>query len=416
MTKPHTLASFTVIALLQSAALHADGLAQQSEQLFNTMVNATSPTAHLGQRRGVFDGGSLQARNRIVSESLMHVTPPSFEAGCGGIDLYAGSFSFINADQFQALLRAIAANATGFQTRTTTTGSNPTTQAKHHLSDAQRGAADLQGNLIWQALKRTSVAARFAGGDDALLEAIMSVTGSLIVGPPETAPDGKGESPRITALRGNLLAVRDLLWGPAVHEQDAARRTTQSVQRYRCDDRSENACLTPTVVSVTDLVGFVQYTSRILLGDPERTGAVGLVEKFRWGNVALTDQEKAFMELAPHGLGAMLHNLGQRDTGMARDFTEHAAPVIALEMTKLLLDDLIGQATQAAGLQQNPYAKQVIEQIRTAKQDVALQYSEIAQRYGNLQTLMAHYSALAQLVKGPPLSAATAEASADATQ
>ena len=100
--------------MLQAGALHAGGLAQQSDQLFNTMVNATSPTAHMGQRRGVFDGGSLQARNRIVSESLMHVTPPSFEAGCGGIDLYAGSFSFINADQFQALMRAIAANATGY--------------------------------------------------------------------------------------------------------------------------------------------------------------------------------------------------------------------------------------------------------------------------------------------------------------
>lgn len=486
MTKALTIAPLAVAALLQAGVLHAGGLAQQSDQLFDTMVNATTPTAHLGQRRGVFDGGSLQARNRIVSESLMHVTPPSFEAGCGGIDLYAGSFSFINADQFQALLRAIAANATGyafqmalaamspqaaeiisklqdtvqklnssfadscqlaqglvndgaaaldgsltsktsqtlaatgigdiFQTRTTATGTSPTTQAKNHLTDDQRGEANLQGNLVWQALKRTSVAARFTGGDDALLEAIMSVTGSIIVGPSETAPDGKGESPSITPLRGNVLSVRDLLWGPASHERDPARRTTQTVQQWRCDNYTVNGCLHPTIVSVTDLVGFAQYTSRILLGDPENAGAVGLVEKFRWGNVALTEPEKAFMELAPHGLGAMLHNLGQYDTGMARDFAEKAAPVIALEMTKLLLDDLIGQAAQAASLHQNPYAKQVIEQIRSAKDDVAQQYSEIAQRYGNLQSLMTHYSALAPLVKGRPLQSDTADAGFESTQ
>jgi conjugative transfer pilus assembly protein TraH len=44
-----------------------------------------------------------------MNESLWHFVPPSFDAGCGGIDLFAGSFSFISAEQFQNLLRAIAA-------------------------------------------------------------------------------------------------------------------------------------------------------------------------------------------------------------------------------------------------------------------------------------------------------------------
>ena len=80
--------------------------------MFDTMLNHTAPTAHLGQRRGVLTGGSVNARNRIMNESLWHFVPPSFDAGCGGIDLFAGSFSFISAEQFQNLLRAIAANAT----------------------------------------------------------------------------------------------------------------------------------------------------------------------------------------------------------------------------------------------------------------------------------------------------------------
>ncbi|HYN76863.1 MAG TPA: conjugal transfer protein TraH [Lamprocystis sp. (in: g-proteobacteria)] len=467
------IAPLVLMTLLHGSGLRAAGIAEQSERLFNTMTNATAPSAHLGQRRGVFDGGSLQARSRIAAESLWHIVPPSFEAGCGGIDLYAGSFSFINAEQFQALLRAIAANAAGyafqlavnamsreagelmsklqdtlqklnqgfadscqlaqglvndtvsafqgtltaktsqtlattgigdiFETWTTSTGQGPATQAKTNLTDEQRSQADLQGNIVWQALKRSNVAARFVGGDDRLLEAIMSVTGSIIVGPAETAPDGAGESARITPLRGNVLSVRDLLWGPRVHERDPNRRTTQVVQRYDCVDRNVNACLDPQIVGEDALVGLVQYTSRMLLGDPRNAANVGLVEKFRWGNLAFTDAEKAFMELAPHGVGAMLRNLGQHDSGTARAFAEQASPIIALEMTKLLIDDLIRQVEGVVAIHDSPYAKQAIEQIRAAKEDVAQEYTELAQRHGNLPSLMQYYGNLALLLKGRSL-------------
>ena len=57
------------------------------------------------------------ARVRLIlhaAERLASLVPPSFEAGCGGIDFFAGSFSFINADQFVALMKATAANAAGY--------------------------------------------------------------------------------------------------------------------------------------------------------------------------------------------------------------------------------------------------------------------------------------------------------------
>ncbi|PZN81622.1 MAG: hypothetical protein DM484_08090 [Candidatus Methylumidiphilus alinenensis] len=49
--------------------------------MFGTMTNATAPTAHLGQRRGVISGGS---------------------------------FYFINMNQFVNLMRAVASNAAGY--------------------------------------------------------------------------------------------------------------------------------------------------------------------------------------------------------------------------------------------------------------------------------------------------------------
>jgi conjugative transfer pilus assembly protein TraH len=39
---------------------------------------------------------------------------PGAKAGCGGIDLFAGSFSYISADQFMAMIKNIGNNALGY--------------------------------------------------------------------------------------------------------------------------------------------------------------------------------------------------------------------------------------------------------------------------------------------------------------
>lgn len=98
---------------LLGAPAQAD-LEGEMGRLFDALVNVTQPTAHLGQRRGVLSAGSVVTRHRLMDPSLVSFVPPSFEAGCGGIDLFGGSFSFINLEQFTQLLRAIASNAAGY--------------------------------------------------------------------------------------------------------------------------------------------------------------------------------------------------------------------------------------------------------------------------------------------------------------
>ena len=75
--------------------------------------NVTGANAYRGQTMNFYTGGSLYMRTPVRNYPLASITPPSFRAGCGGIDLYAGSFSFINKDQFVALLRNIGNNAIG---------------------------------------------------------------------------------------------------------------------------------------------------------------------------------------------------------------------------------------------------------------------------------------------------------------
>ena len=106
-----------------------------------------------------------------------------------------------------------------FETRSSAGGADPIAQVRDNLPPGDK--TRIEGNLVWQALKRKGAAGWFAAGEDTLLEAMMSLTGRVIVGPPEAAPDGQGDNHRITYLPGNLLKASDLLNGTRDRE-DAA--------------------------------------------------------------------------------------------------------------------------------------------------------------------------------------------------
>ncbi len=79
--------------------------------------STTSPGSLKTQQRGYYTGGSFQARWRMSNEYPVSVSPPRFSAGCGGIDLFGGGFSFMDPEYLvQKLERAIqAAPAIAFQ-------------------------------------------------------------------------------------------------------------------------------------------------------------------------------------------------------------------------------------------------------------------------------------------------------------
>lgn len=84
------------------------------DEYLGSMSNSTSAKAFQTNTRSVFSGGSFSVKNRIFNGNLVSFSPPSFKASCRGIDMFMGSFSFINADELIMLFRSIAANALGF--------------------------------------------------------------------------------------------------------------------------------------------------------------------------------------------------------------------------------------------------------------------------------------------------------------
>ena len=100
------------ISLISPA--QADVLSEMNRFWQGAAVNTTGPTAFEGQASGHWTLGNLYLRSPVRAEPIATVNLPSFRAGCGGIDAFAGEFSFINSDQLVAFARAIAQNAAGF--------------------------------------------------------------------------------------------------------------------------------------------------------------------------------------------------------------------------------------------------------------------------------------------------------------
>lgn len=80
----------------------------------NAQGNVSTPAVIQGQTMNMYSGGSMFMRMPKRTYNLASFTPPSYNVGCGGIDLFAGGFSFINKEQFVAMLRNIGSNALGY--------------------------------------------------------------------------------------------------------------------------------------------------------------------------------------------------------------------------------------------------------------------------------------------------------------
>ncbi|MBC2668227.1 conjugal transfer protein TraH [Novosphingobium piscinae] len=77
-------------------------------------ANVNGPTAFQGQSAGYYSLGNVWTRFPQKTTDIANLQLPRARAGCGGIDIFAGSFSFINASEIVAMLKAVANNAVGF--------------------------------------------------------------------------------------------------------------------------------------------------------------------------------------------------------------------------------------------------------------------------------------------------------------
>lgn len=106
-----------ILSMLIIQNAYAGGLTGDLQKLFSSMggsSNSTKPSSFKDQSGGYYTGGSLFVRNKVNNTQLLNITPPSFSAGCGGIDMYTGALSFLNKDALVNTLKTIGSNATSY--------------------------------------------------------------------------------------------------------------------------------------------------------------------------------------------------------------------------------------------------------------------------------------------------------------
>ncbi|KQB59152.1 conjugal transfer protein TraH [Acidovorax sp. SD340] len=108
--------ALSIAVVITPAPLRAGDLNTEVNNMFNSLGaigNYTAPGAFRGQAYNTYTGGNLMMRTPNKVYQLAAIQFPSAKAGCGGIDVFGGSFSHISADEFKNMLKNITAALPG---------------------------------------------------------------------------------------------------------------------------------------------------------------------------------------------------------------------------------------------------------------------------------------------------------------
>lgn len=428
--------------LLGNTQANASGLNTVLNNAFDSMANVTQPGVFETQRRGVLSGGSAMVRNKVVNTELLSLVPPSWKGGCGGIDLFMGSFSFINGEQFVQLLRAVAANAAGYafqvaldnvcgdcmkwinnlqkgmQALNQFAGNscqlaqgivNDTADAigwtKHNsvsLKSSLEGFTEdwssawtqsdgkssetaikqnnptlynklVTGNVIWRALNYNRGYDWVNGGDEELLEAMMSMTGTVVVG--DQVDDDNGEKTNPQRTFPPILDLTNFVHGG------------NNVEIYRCDDRDEDKCLNP-VKQTTNIEGLAIKITNVLLG---ANNSAGVVDKFANPiGAQFTAEEQNIMSWMPEAVGAAIRNLSAQSESAGRMFANKAAAIVAVEIGYDIANQMI-KASELSLNNQKDFDRKAVEALfNKARQSLYEDYEQLTKRNGTVSDLLAY--------------------------
>ncbi len=422
-----------IIAAAIAAAVPAQANIQSTlDSVFNSMANTSKPGVYEGIRRGVISGGEVQVRNRIVDINLLTFTPPSWSAGCGGINLFNGAFSFINADQLIAVLRSIPANASGYafqlaidamseligneikdlfkkiqdvitkysnsceiakllvdqtlETAKTLYQENSENSAVAAGLSADKNQAkqdntiDLtkdtelmkakRGNIVYRSLAEQGVSNWFTGGDESALEEIMSMTGTVIV---KLGQEVDGKTQVLTDYYDSTISIIDLVEGGT---NLAILKCANSGSDY------SDTCTTIKVTKQSELDSLADKIIDALIGDYASTNVVGgIVQKFAESSEDGTAAQQNIIS-ALGTVGVHIHNLAIRNKYIAADFVKQNSKVIAIELTANMAKELLSATKSAVQISQSEHVGEALKKIEHALDNLNTDIRTLYDKYG----------------------------------
>lgn len=440
--------------------LNAAGINKQMDNIFTEMSNYTAPGVYETESRGVYSGGHYIMHSKIFNENLVNFQAPSLSGGCGGIDVFGGSFSFVNSDQIIQLMRQVASNAKGYafqlaldnmcpgcmkwmnelqskiqNLNNTLSNSCELAQgivnstgtamgmSRQHMTDITltslgEGIADdfsglkkhidsgltavkrldtaapdvlekETGALTYIALRKSNINTAVVDGDTELLETIMSITGTVVVGDMATAADG-GESLPVNTLVGNKITLSDLIEGdPAATIYDCSLSTASS-----------GTDLCRITNADTKQINLIGMQTRILQAftDP---GA--LLDRIKTGDFTgqPTTAQKNIMASLPASISSKIFELGPISPDAASDFLEQTVGAISLEIVKRLTDESFRVTLAAVASDVDTYKAESTRLILENRERVEKEYQSLLLEYGSIRSIQSYYNNLLEGINIP---------------
>lgn len=440
------LISALAIAVMMSVTPAQASLQNTMDNIFNSMCNVSRPGVYEGIRRGVIAGGQVAVRNRIVNQNVLSFVPPSWKAGCGGIDLFGGSFSMINSEQMVQLLRAVASNAAAYAfSLALETISPPIAEAvkfwtkwvndvNRYLGNscllAQKAVDSVRGfgakalNLE-TSMQNSAVAAGNAQDNffalppqsDAIdlakdTNGAKQVLGNLVwralksqnvktwfVGGDDhayeemmsltgtyivaTGAKVDDRTPVDIQARGSILSLKDLVEGG------------NNIKIFRClngDSNIEKDCIEVEQQSTT-IIPISQRIEEILVGNnPDAIG--GLVHKIHNGQEP-TDQELNLLASlngsASGFLGKMIRDLAVRNESLAAGFVRNHSKTISIEVTARMGTEIFQAVYEALSTLNSPLVSEMVDKLQARSTSFKNEAHDLYAKYGKPTDMQATY-------------------------
>lgn len=408
-----------LLPLLIATPAHA-GLDQELNGMFNDMINVTPGGSYETQRRGVITGGNISMRNKVVHPNLISFVPPSFKGGCNGIDLFGGSFSFINSEQLTQLMRSIAQAAIGYAFQLAIEGMCPT--CAQVISKLQKDIAAINslmrnscetgkwlvnqtGLRTWHDERMKTASSLNTehgflsdffdsqeGQSDSPAKTIIvngssdEITGNVVFEALETANASSWFANGDTQLKMVLMSLTGTLIidkksdnsdvkydfrPPLIKVRDFIEGGTVTI--YQCESAE---CLLPEGSNTQNMTfeGMRTKIRKMIWGNGTcNTCTGGIVRKMahRNGGEEFTTDEKKFIETTSPGAYGLLRRLGTEIQSAAL-VADRMVDILSTEMTHRIVDEMFDTVRNSVAATGRPLDSSMLEVMR----DTRLQLNE----------------------------------------
>jgi conjugative transfer pilus assembly protein TraH len=396
------------------------GLDGELNNMFNDMINVSPGGSYETQRRGVITGGNISMRNKVVHPNLISFVPPGFKGGCNGIDLFGGSFSFINSAQLTQLMRSIAQAAVGYAFQLAIEGMCPT--CAQVISKLQKDIAQINslmrnsceagkwmvnqtGLRTWHdnQMKEASslntehgYLSDFFDSQENQTESPAKtiiaqgstdeITGNVVFEALETAnasdwfSNGDNQLKMVLmSLTGTLIIDKnanntDVKYDfrpPIIKVRDFIEGGTVSI--YKCESAE---CLLPDGNNTEDITfdGMRAKVRKMIWGNGTCASCTGgIVRKManRSGGEEFSSEEKKFIEATSPGAYGLLRRLGTEIQSAAL-VADRMVDIISTELTNRIVDEMFDTVRNSVAATGRPLDSSMLEVMR----DTRLQLNE----------------------------------------